>query len=58
MKKIEEIGMVTDIGRSVHHRNVRSAENIAVVAQSVEEDPNSSISRRAHRLGLCYGSLW
>lgn len=58
MKKIEEIGTVTDIVRSVHYRNVRSAENIAVVAQSVEEDPNSSISRRAHHLGLCYVPLW
>ena len=30
-------------GRHVQHRNIRSVENIAVVAQSVEEDPNMSI---------------
>ena len=33
----------TAIVSHVHHRNIRSVENIAVVAQSVEEDPNMSI---------------
>lgn len=58
VRKFEETGSVIDIARPVHHRNIRSAENIAVVAQSVEEDPNLSIPRRAQHLGLSYGSLW
>ncbi|KAH0999071.1 hypothetical protein HUJ05_003320 [Dendroctonus ponderosae] len=58
VEKFEETGSVTDIVRPLHHRNIRSAENIAVVAQSVEEHPNSSIPRRAQHLGLSYGSLW
>ena len=56
VRKFEETGSVIDIARPVHHRNIRSAENIAVVAQSVEEDPNLSIPRRAQHLGLSYGS--
>lgn len=36
VKKFEETGSVTDIVRPVHHRNIRSAENIAAVAQSVK----------------------
>ncbi|ERL94483.1 hypothetical protein D910_11760 [Dendroctonus ponderosae] len=50
VEKFEE----TDIARPVHHRNIRSAENIAVVAQSVEEDQNSSIPQRAQHLGLLH----
>lgn len=58
VNKFEQTGSVTDIVRSVHHRNIRNAENIASVAESVEEDPNLSIPRRAQHLGLSYGSLW
>ncbi|ERL94482.1 hypothetical protein D910_11759 [Dendroctonus ponderosae] len=56
VEKFEETGSVTDIARHVHHRSIRSAENVTVVAQSVEEDPNSSILRRAQHLGLTYAS--
>ncbi|ENN72871.1 hypothetical protein YQE_10441, partial [Dendroctonus ponderosae] len=42
-----ETRLITDFARPVHHHNIRSSENIAAVAQSVEEDPNSSIPRRA-----------
>jgi len=42
----------------VHHRNARSAENIAAVSKSVTDDPNLSIPRRAPHLNLSYGSLW
>ena len=40
------------------HCFVRSAENIAIVSESVAEDPNVSIPRRSQELGLSYGILW
>lgn len=58
VKKFEETGSVTDVLRPIHHRNARSTENIAAVSESVEEDPNLSIPRRAQHLGLSYGTLW
>ena len=58
MKKFEETGVVTNIERPVHHRFARSAENIAIVSESVAEDPNVSIPRRSQELGLSYGTLW
>jgi len=57
VKKFEKTGSVTDIAKPVHHRNARSAENIAAVSESVADDP-ISIPRRAQHLGLSYGSLW
>ena len=44
--------------RTVHHRFTRSAENIAIVCESIAEDPNVAISRRSQELGLSYGTLW
>ena len=41
----------------MHHRFVRSAENIAIVSESVIEDQNVSIPRRSQDLGLPYGTL-
>ena len=38
--------MVTYIERLVHHRFARSAENIAIISESVAEEPNVSIPRR------------
>ena len=58
MKKFEETGVVTQIERPVHYRFTRSAENIAIVSESVSEDPNVSIPRRSQKLGLSYGTLW
>ena len=43
MKKFEEIRVVTNIKRPVHHRFAGSAENIAFVSESVVEDQNVSI---------------
>ena len=40
--KFEEPGVVTNIARPVHHRFVRSASNIAIISESVAEDPNVS----------------
>ena len=43
--------------KPVHNRFACSGENIATVSQSVAENPNVSIPRRSHELGLSYGTL-
>ena len=61
MKKLEETGVVTNIETPVHHRiarSYRSAENIAIVSESVAEESNVSIPSRPQELGLSYGTLW
>ena len=40
VKKSEETGVVTNIERSVHYRFARSAENITIVCERVDEGPN------------------
>lgn len=57
MTKFEDTGSLIDIATAVHHRNIFSAENIAIFAQSVDEDPNLSITRLAKHLILSYGFL-
>ena len=47
VKKFEETGKVANIERLVHHRFARVAENIAIVSESVSEDPTVSIPRRS-----------
>ena len=42
----------------MHHRFACCTENIAIVSESVAEDPNVSISRHSQELGLSYGTLW
>ena len=49
--------MVKNIERNVHHRFARSAENIAIVSESVAEDPKVLIPRRSQELGQSYGTL-
>ena len=49
--------MITNIKRPVHHRFVRSAENAAIVIESIAEGPNVSIPSRSQELGLSYGTL-
>ena len=58
VNKFVDTVSITNIARHVHHRNIRSAKNIAVVAESVKEDPNMLIPRCAQNLGLPYGLLW
>ena len=58
VKKFEETEVVTNIGRHVNYRFARSPENIAIVSESVAEDPNVSIPCRSQELGLSYGILW
>ena len=50
MKKFEETGVVTNIDGPAHHRLAGSAENIAVVGESVAKHPNVSIPRRSQEL--------
>ena len=54
---MKKTGVVTNIKRHVNHRFVRSTENIAIVSDSVAEDPNVSIPRRSEELGMSYGTL-
>ena len=42
-----ETGVVTNIERPVHRRFLRSAENIAIVSESVAEDSKVTIPRRS-----------
>ena len=39
VKKFKKTEVVTNIERPMHHRFARSIENIAVVSESVAEDP-------------------
>jgi hypothetical protein len=43
---------------STRQRNVRTEENIAAVARSVEEDAEMSIRRRSQLVGLCPSTTW
>ena len=58
VKKFEVTGVVTDIDSPVHFRFACFAENIAIVRESIAEDPNVSIPRHSQVLELCYGTLW
>ena len=51
VKKFEETGVGKNIDRPVRHRFARSTENIAIVSESIAEDPNVSISRLPQELG-------
>ena len=51
MKKFEETRVVPNIEGPVH-RFARSAENIAIVSESVTEDTNVSTPRCPEQLGL------
>ena len=50
--------MVINIERKKHRRFARSAENNAIVSESLTEEPNVPIPRRSQELGLSYGTLW
>ena len=55
VQKFEGSGVFTNIEGHVHHCFARSAENIAIVSESIAEGP---IPHRAQELGLSYGILW
>ncbi|EFN75580.1 hypothetical protein EAI_08636, partial [Harpegnathos saltator] len=56
--KFETTGSLNDQPTPVRQRNARSAENIAAVSESVQENPRQSIPRRAQELGLSQTSTW
>ena len=57
MEKFELLGQVSDVKNKTRARRSRTTENIAAVAQSVEENPGLSIPRRSLELGIPQTSL-
>ena len=47
-EKFKETGVITNIERPVHQRFARTAENIAIVRESVAADQKVSIPRLPH----------
>ena len=58
MKKFEETVVVTNIKRPIYNRFARTTESIAIVSESVAEDPHVSIPHHSQELGLSYSTLW
>lgn len=58
IKGFEDTGIVTDMVRPVHRRDVRTAENIASVSENVTGNANSSIPRRSQQFGMSNDSFW
>ena len=52
VQKFELLGHVSDVNNKTRARRSRTTENIAAVAQSVEENPGLSIPRRSLELGI------
>ena len=50
--------MVTNNKKPVYYCFARSAENIAIISESVAEVSNMSIPHRSQGLGLSYGTVW
>lgn len=57
INKFEATGSVNNQPTPTRRRNVRSAQNVAAVRDSVRENPRQSISRRAQELRLSETSL-
>ena len=57
MKLVREIGMLVDKLTHVRTRSVRSTENIAIVADSVREQPSTSTRHRSQQLDISRTSL-
>ena len=56
--RLEETGTTRDAARRGRPRSSRSAENIAAVARSVDEELALSILQRYLELGILYGRHW
>ena len=52
VKKFELLGQVSDVKNKTRARRSRTIENIAAIAQSVEETPGLSIPRRSLEYGI------
>ncbi|CAB3225785.1 unnamed protein product [Arctia plantaginis] len=57
VEKFELLGQVSDVKNKTRARRSRTTENIAAVAQSVEENAGLSIPRRSLELGIPQTSL-
>ena len=53
VEKFDLLGQVSDVKNKTRARRSRTTENIAAVAQSVEENPVLSIPRRSLENGEC-----
>ena len=58
VKKFELLEQLSDVKNKTRARRSRTAENIAAVAESVEENPGLSIPRRSLELGISQTSLY
>ena len=56
--KFESTGSINNLPTPVRAKTARSAENIAAVRDSVQENPRQSILRRSQELGLSQTSTW
>lgn len=56
--KFESTFSLHNVPVPVRQRLGRSAENIAAVSASVQNDPNQSIPRRSQELGIAQTTLW
>ena len=57
MKKVKETGILIDKPKREKPKTVRTAENIAGMAESVCEAPSTSIHRRSQQLNISETSL-
>lgn len=58
VRRFETTGSVKDIETKVRERPARSVENIQAVRESVTENPQMSVNRRAQHLGISRTSTW
>lgn len=58
VKKFENEFTLLNNPRTNRVRNVRNADNVEAVRQSVQNNPNLSVRRRSQQLDLTYGSTW
>lgn len=57
LKKLRETGTIIDKPTRVKPKTVRTADNIAAVAESVREAPGTSVKRRSQQLDISETSL-
>ena len=57
VKRFRQQGSVSDLPRTGRQRSVRTAENVALVEDSIAENPDTSTRRRATKIGMSRRSL-
>ncbi|XP_023173537.2 uncharacterized protein LOC111601262 [Drosophila hydei] len=58
MDRFRSTFTLNDNVHPMRRRTVRTAEAVAAVQKSIEQDPNQSLRRRSQQLGLCPSTLW